>query len=35
MPIHTPEGLRWVEGQLDVAAALDKAELAKKLGVKP
>ena len=34
-PLGPPEGQRWVDAQLDVAAALDKAELAKKLGQKP
>jgi hypothetical protein len=34
-PLGPPEGQRWVDAQLDVAAALDKRELEKKLGHKP
>jgi hypothetical protein len=34
-PLGPPAGQRWVEAQLDVAAALDKRELEKKLGHKP
>ena len=35
VPLGPPEGQRWVDAQLDVAAALDKRELEKKLGHKP